>query len=268
VNSASRTTLVVPCYNEAGRIRPEAFSSFLDDHADTDFVFVDDGSTDETASILAELASGRNARGRVVHLRENRGKAEAVRRGVLAAFDEDPNFIGFWDADLATPLHALSGFVEVMRRRPSVEIVMGSRVKLLGRQIRRRAMRHYPGRVFATLASLVLDLPVYDTQCGAKLFRDGPRTRSIFREPFIAGWIFDVELLARYLELLRVDAEGPSPEDTIYELPLRRWTDVGGSKTRPADFLRAAVDLARIWYRYRPAASPPGFPSSANAGDS
>lgn len=260
-------TIVIPCYNEADRLRPDAFDSFVDREEDVSFLFVDDGSDDGTGRVLRELTSRRPDRLAQVELAGNRGKAEAVRRGVTRALESQPDLIGYWDADLATPLPAISDFLDVVRERPSVELVMGSRVKLLGRRIRRRAVRHYPGRVFATSASLVLDLPVYDTQCGAKLFRNVPRTQRLFSEPFTAGWIFDVELLARYLAALRSDPEAPRPEEAIHELPLWEWTDVAGSKTRPRDFVRAAWDLARIWWRYRgPAAASPI--SSANAGDS
>jgi len=84
---------------------------------------------------------------------------------------------------------------------------------------------------------------VFDTQCGAKLLRCDARLQRLFERPFGSRWIFDVELLARYL------AAGGTGAG-IYELPLRRWTDVGESRLAPADFLRAAAEMAAIYREY------------------
>jgi hypothetical protein len=101
-------------------------------------------------------------------------------------------------------------------------MVIGSRVQLLGRRITRSTVRHYAGRIFATCASLVLGLPVYDTQCGAKLFRATPVLACILDRPFTSHWIFaDVELLARYLDAARTD--GHRAPELIYELALKTW---------------------------------------------
>jgi hypothetical protein len=176
-------------------------------------------------------------------LPHNVGKAGAVQRGILAALQTDPELVGYWDADLSTPLDAVQEFIDVLDTNPQVEIVMGARVKLLGRRINRYASRHYFGRAFATAASLALDLPVYDTQCGAKIFRANPSIRQAFSAPFRSKWIFDVEILARYIAATGRAAAG----SRIYELPLRVWTDVPGSKVTARDALRAFWDLAIIW---------------------
>jgi len=238
--------LVIPCFNEEGRLPAENFIRALDEQRDLDLLFVDDGSTDGTLELLRSLCAQRTGRADILPLAPNRGKAEAVRRGVIMGLERHPEFIGYWDADLSTPLAAVPDFLQVFASRPSVELVMGSRVQLLGRAIMRNPVRHYVGRVFATLASLTLALPVYDTQCGAKLFRVTPRTLGYFSEPFLSRWIFDVEILAR----MRLSPDGSSP-DRVYELVLRRWQDVAGSKVKPPDFFRACRDLFRIRRRYR-----------------
>ena len=234
--------LVLPCYNEAQRLKPELFLEFAATEQDIDFLFVNDGSTDATAVVLADLAARSEGRITVVTLAENAGKARAVQVGVLAAFDRHAEFVGFWDADLATPLRAVTEFLDVFRARPDVDIVMGARVKLLGRDIRRSPLRHYSGRVFATAASLALGIDVYDTQCGAKIFRATEPVRRVFSAPFRSKWIFDVEILSRYLA-----ATGTAPSASpIYELPLRDWTAVAGSKLKARHALRAIWDLALI----------------------
>ena len=131
-----------------------------------------------------------------------------------------------------------------MDEHPAVSFVVGARVQLMGRVIDRKATRHYLGRVFATAASQTLGLPIYDTQCGAKLLRVDAVTSRLFDAPFVSGWIFDVELLARFL------ATQPDAARRIYELPLETWTDIAGSKVKAADFLRSATELAVLWRKY------------------
>jgi dolichyl-phosphate beta-glucosyltransferase len=243
-----KTILVVPCYNEAQRLPSEAFVQAAADDPALAFLFVDDGSTDSTRSNLVQLCARRPAQMTVLALKSNVGKAEAVRQGSLAAFERAPAIVGYFDADLATPLSEVAP-MRALFDDPRVEMVLGSRVALLGRQIERTARRHYLGRVFATAASLVLGLPVYDTQCGAKLFRNTDRTRHIFSQPFSVDWTFDVEILAR---LLGNDIGGdPRARGLAIEYPLRSWQDVAGSKLGFAASLRAAADLWVVWARYR-----------------
>ena len=198
--SAARqnATIVVPCCNEARRLNARAFESYAASHPGMRFVLVNDGSRDGTLALLRAIQSTAPAQIDVIDLPSNAGKAEAVRIGMLAALEQQPRFVGFWDADLATPLTACDAFLAVLEERRTIEIVTGARVMLLGRTIRRRAVRHYIGRVFATAASMVLQLPIYDTQCGAKMFRVSRRLEEVLADPFLSRWVFDVEILARY----------------------------------------------------------------------
>jgi dolichyl-phosphate beta-glucosyltransferase len=145
---------------------------------------------------------------------------------------------------------AIAPMRHLMLDRPELHAVLGSRVALLGRSIRRTHRRHYLGRVFATAASIVLDLVVYDTQCGAKLFRNSPAVREAFAAPFQSRWVFDVELLAR---LKRLHERGGLPDlkRSVAEHPLQAWCDVAGSKLSARDVLGAGFELARIYNRYR-----------------
>ena len=243
----SRLTLVVPCYNEEHRLDADAFRRVAVEGHEVDFLFVNDGSRDGTLHLLESLRDSDPKRFAVLNLERNSGKAEAVRRGFVAAMQQPAGYIGFWDADLATPLAELPGFLEIVTTRPEIQIVMGARVRLLGREISRRPARHYFGRVGATLISSSLGLAVYDTQCGAKLFRTNDTLREVFARPFLSRWIFDVEIIARYVERLGRDAVAGA----IYELPVMRWHDVKGSKVKSFDFFRALHDLWKIRRAYR-----------------
>jgi len=250
----STTAIVIPCFNEAKRLDLAAFERFAAEVPEVSLVFVDDGSADDTKRILEQLADRLPDRASVVALERNSGKAEAVRRGVNHALERQPSYVGFWDADLATPLDVIRKFSDLLDTHPQHQMIMGARVQLLGRRIERSPLRHYAGRVAATAISTVLGLRVYDTQCGAKLFRSDA-ARELFGEPFTTRWIFDAEIIARLIARLAAQP-GLTARDVIYEYPLHAWMDVRGSKVGPSDYLRAAVDLQRIYSHYvRPSRS-------------
>lgn len=249
-----RTVIVIPCYQEAARLAPGLFADYLRDHTDTGFVFVDDGSTDGSAALLDELA-GRYPRSiAVLHNETNLGKGEAVRRGVLHALDR-AEVLGYWDADLSTPLQAIDELRQALLDN-GAHLVMGARVKITGHRIVRKPWRHYPGRVFATLASLVIGHAFYDTQCGAKLFTRDCAARC-FARPFLSRWCFDIELLLRLLRSYGIDSVDGANAGLI-EYPLREWIDDGDTRLTPWDVPRMAVDLGRIYVAYRLRGDPGG----------
>jgi dolichyl-phosphate beta-glucosyltransferase len=248
--------IVLPCYNEARRLQVSVFRNCICHRHALRFLFVNDGSTDGTRQILQDLQASDSQRFTVHDLPRNTGKAEAVRAGVLRAFEARPDYIGYWDADLATPLEAIPAFCDLLDARPDLLMVFGARVRLLGRSIERQAIRHYLGRMFATAASVVLGLSIYDTQCGAKLFRASAESKALFQEPFVTRWLFDIELLARLIQARRGTPLRPI-EEIIYEFPLQEWRDVAGSKVHPSDFVKAFMGLARIYWKYLRRRAPP-----------
>lgn len=209
--------LIVPCYNEGRRLDFERFKTATNCY----FLFVNDGSTDDTSSVIKDNC---NDNIYLLDLPVNVGKGEAVRQGMLnvkhLTIYEEIEWLGFWDADLATSLTELHDFtLYASMFDQKIDAIWGSRVKKLGSDITRSALRHYLGRIFATFASIVLKLKAYDTQCGAKLFRK-EIVEKYFKEPFISKWIFDIELLLRMKDA------------NIIEYPLKKWEDISGSTLR------------------------------------
>lgn len=242
-----RIAVVVPCYNESVRLSPDRWLDFLADPASAGihFFFVNDGSTDGTRRVLDDLCTA-SGRAHLFDFEQRRGKAEVIRRvtlDILAAQEREGasfDYVGFWDADLATPLQELLAMRRLAREH-AFDGVLCSRIRRLGAVIRRRPLRHVAGRVFATVASLMLALPVYDTQCGAKIFK-AEALSAVMREPFTSSWIFDVEIF------LRMKRRGFT---NLYEHPVSAWTEKPGSKMKLLDVARIPVELLKICRRYR-----------------
>ena len=244
--TGSEIALVVPCYNEENRLPTEDFVEFVRSDPQVRFIFVDDGSTDNTLRHIESLRADFPRNIDVLSTDTNKGKAEAVRLGVLFA-DRSLNceLIGFWDADLSTPLTELRRFQEVFQANKTCEFVSGARILRMGSDISRHWYRHYLGRALATGSSIALNLPYYDTQCGAKVFRKGA-ARTLFEEPFLSQWLFDIELIFRLKSAVSPDR----CQFVFHELPLTVWRDVHGSKLSVRDVVKAPYELFRIWRHY------------------
>ena len=100
-----KTCLVVPCYNEAGRLNAEQLIAYLDLNQWLHICFVNDGSKDNTMGVLTDVTRQAPNSTSIVNLERNHGKAEAVRKGMMICNKGGYyDFIGFLDADMATPL--------------------------------------------------------------------------------------------------------------------------------------------------------------------
>jgi len=240
------TIIIIPCYNEAARLKLDKYREFLGGKDEAMLLFVNDGSTDNTAGILQQLKNDFPGRVDFTSYDKNKGKAGAIKTGIsYASAHYQADYLGFFDADLSTPLPEIASFISLFKGHPHLEMVFGSRVKRMGATIKRNLSRHIMGRVFASLVSDVLQIPVYDSQCGAKVFRSHVAV-ALFDEPFISRWIFDVELIARFILL-----SGYSKSLTaIYEYPLPMWSDDGNSRITFRDLLIMPYELAKISRKY------------------
>lgn len=270
---APSTLLIVPCFNESDRINLENFKSYLlrTDTAHVDFLFANDGSYDNTSEKIRTFISKNNLQSRcfVFDNPKNTGKAGVIynayqwskkhipskepsdntisidfQKKVHVANDESTHltvyeWYGYWDADLATPLFEVQNMFKYREQfYPRKEVLFGSRVARLGSHISRNPVRHYLARVFATVAFLLLEVGSYDSQCGAKLMTRYMAEKA-FAEPFISGWIFDIEIMLRVGEI------------NITEYPLLEWVDVPGSKVKIfKETFRVLKELFLIKERY------------------
>ena len=235
-----RTSIIIPCYNEADRLHLETFINFARQHPKISFVFIDDGSKDLTISLLCGAMAALPEQVDVLMMARNAGKAEAVRHGLKFAAKRGDKYIAFLDADLATPLNAVNDFISVADRLNNIDVVLGSRAGGLGRKVYREIHRKMISLVCAAMGRLATGLALKDTQCGAKLFRNTPHLRNCLDTPFSAGWLFDVELF------LRISNPNRHERKNFFEYPVLEWTEIPGSNIKFSDVLKGGFKMISL----------------------
>jgi dolichyl-phosphate beta-glucosyltransferase len=188
----SSLSVVVPAYNESRRLGPglETIAAYLEKgSAEHEIIVVDDGSTDDTASVAREVA-GSWPRVKVIQHVANRGKGAAVRSGVLASRGDR---ILFSDADLATPIAEEAKLQAAMDE--GYDVVIASRaLPESDIQVRQHPLREIMGKTFNRILRVLALTPYADTQCGFKLFTR-EAGHDLFRQVTIDHFAFDVEIL-------------------------------------------------------------------------
>jgi dolichyl-phosphate beta-glucosyltransferase len=243
-NNLSQTAhayIVVPVFNEKHRFKLSYWEEMIR-IKHTTWIFIDDGSTDGTNSILTKLSRSNNQ----ILLKNtiNVGKGSTIRIGYQYVIGElasknylnsisPPQLFGYLDSDGAFSLDEVREFIEfsqfylngtsVLNNR-IIDAVWASRVKLQGHNIERSVSRHIIGRFIHTIIGIFIrDLP-YDSQCGLKIFRINQTMNQIFENKFKTRWLFDLEILLRGTQ--------NSSRLKIWEKPLINWKEVPGGKLK------------------------------------
>lgn len=238
------TFIVIPCYNEENTISSIEYAQFLEHQPDASICFVNDGSTDNTLLVLNQLQQQYPQRILLLSLLKNVGKAEAVRQGILYSTNNfNLKYIGYLDADLATTLEEF--MVVKSNLKNDIVFCFGSRIRKIGSTINRENSRFLIGRIIATFISNILDLKVYDTQCGCKVFTK-EIAQVLFQKEFISKWLFDVELFFRMIKHFGKE----TALKKMKEIPLESWIEKGNSKVKPTYFFKLWLDLYNIKKRY------------------
>ena len=233
-------SIVVPAFNEAARIL-NTINNIREEMGrlggDAELVVVDDGSIDETAAVVADIARS-DVRVKLVRA-AHAGKGAAVRRGMLEAR-------GAWrflaDADLSMPISELKRFLDAAQ---GADVIVGSREARGARRVSEPWSRHAIGRVFNWVAKLLVLRGIEDTQCGFKLF-SARAAQVLFPLQRLDGFGFDVEILflARRAGLV------------IREIPIT-WVYRRESKVNVMSGGRAFVELFAVrWHQLRGAYPP------------
>lgn len=182
-------SVVVPAFNEAARIGATLISlrEQLPAELDWEILVVDDGSSDDTATIVAQAAASES---RVRVLREpHRGKGGALRAGLLGVTGARRFMC---DADLSMPVGEIRRFLDVLPSR--CDVAIGTREGLGARRVGEPAYRHLAGRAFNRVVRAAALSNVDDTQCGFKMFT-AAAAETIFPWITIEGWAVDIEIL-------------------------------------------------------------------------
>ena len=234
-----KSACLIPCYNESARLDISRYKTLISQYKEIDFYLLNDGSTDNTAERLIELSKGHH-NVFVEDYKVNKGKAEVIRASMLSLINSEYDYIGYLDADFATPFEEFDRLLQITKQY-QYDIIFGSRVKLKGWQIERNPIRHWFSRIVLTIVDSLFRLEIYDTQCGCKIFKRSVIT-DCFTDSFVTKWLFDIEVFIRYTRSTK--------SVNIMEIPLVKWKEIKGSKLKLSDFLQVPLNILQLARRY------------------
>jgi len=233
---SAKTYVIVPCFNEEKRLDTDYWNNIV---GETEFtwVFVDDGSTDQTTKKLSEIKNIK-----VLRLEKNSGKGEALRFGTNYVFgisSADEICVAYIDADGAFNANDIRRIFSIFEEKITsglFQSVWASRVALSGRKITRSLLRHYLSRAIISIIGFTDKNLPYDSQTGFKIFFINSDSRLIFKDKFKTRWFFELEIRNRWEKLKHNKL-------SIWEEPLDYWKDIGGSKVNSKQVFRILVEL-------------------------
>ena len=229
---AVNVSIIVPVFNQEKKISyslkgiKQAIESAFSDY---ELIVVNDGSTDNTLTILKGITSI-DPHIRVLSYTPNRGKGYAVRQGVLQSHGDAVMFL---DGDLDISPDSIKDYVE---RLGIFDLVIASKRHPQSSVTIPRS-RAFLSRAFNLLIRMATGIPQKDTQVGFKVGK-GDIMRAIFRNASINRYAFDVELFAIASILhLKVD-----------EMPVKMKIE---RRFNIKEILNMFVDVIRICFRHK-----------------
>jgi len=207
-----KTGIIIPCYNEEKRLNVSAFINFIKKENNYHLCFVNDGSKDDTMTVLKKIQSGNSLKVSIIDIKK------------------------FEDFD---------GLLKTLKTNTKLSMVFGSRAKEGGDSIEKDTLRAFFSKIIKMLVFFILRLPIEDTQCGAKVFK-ASLVPVLFEKNFFSRWLFDVEMFLR----MKKHFGKVVILNKIYEQPLKRWIHMEDSKLGIKDSLEIPYRLLTIWFNY------------------
>ena len=195
----NKSAIVIPLYNEGNRFDTLYWRDNFNVLEDVVWVFVNDGSTDNTLEVLKSFLMEKPSNAVLLNLDKNSGKAEAIRYGMnyILKNHNKRKILGFIDSDRAFQTKEIASVIREFERKieiDNVDALYTSRIALAGSNIERRTIRHLIGRLISTFIQRKSPITIYDTQCGFKLFQINRDLQNALIKPFATRWFFDLEI--------------------------------------------------------------------------
>jgi glycosyltransferase involved in cell wall biosynthesis len=228
--------IIVPCYNESLRIKPQEYIDFIQTTPNIDFLFVNDGSQDNTLQILKSL---QGPRFEIINSSKNQGKAESIRQGFKSVDQKKYQFTGYIDADHSLPLSNLKKMFDFLKENPSTTYLSGLRTNLEKNYKESSLFRLILKKVFTFTVNKLFKLKIKDPQSACKMIAT-EHIEDINKKKFSTRWLVDLEI---YFRIFR--------SATITEIEVNDWKYQHGSKIKKHELLIIPFQLFYLFLTSR-----------------
>ena len=233
-----RVCIVIPFYNESKRLGDFSYLERLELCSNIDFLYVDDGSTDDTFYKLSSKFPNK----KIITYEKNRGKGGAIREGLLYSIDKGYDVVGYLDSDGAFTSFDVERIARIAKDiftvKDNTNMVIASRIKTGSNNIERTMMRaiasYFVKKNLMWSLRNVKKIPT-DTQSGFKLIRVTDSLNGFLLKDFKTKWFFDVEIMI-----------GMGYFGFIDEVTLDSWRDVKKSNLGVGSLKSVLTELAII----------------------
>ncbi len=229
-------TIIIPYFNEERRFPVSDFVENVKRLKNINLILVDDGSTDNlTSKIFNTIKKQKIENVTIIKKECNLGKAAALQTGFLYGISINSKEIGFLDADFSTSLEELINLFEILEST-NAEAVIGSRQLNPQSFIKGRIHRMILGRIFSKIIRHYFQINLFDTQCGAKVFKVNKVLKNSLKQPIINPWLYDLQLLLPILKF----------SGTVKEVALKEWIHKNDSKFNIYEGFLAVIKIKKL----------------------